>query len=432
MSAPGVRSRPSRAGPARVIFVVLLGFWVVSPFLLTGTTAQDGPAFLAAAHLVRDDPAAVYGTRYFDVTKATPEQRATFERWRTAYCTAEPTGSCDETGAGYLSPPSALLLYLPLTALPPAGAMLGARLVAAATLAAGMEVLWRLLRPGNDRQAQLVLVAAVAATPIVINIITLGQNTGILFLTACLGVTACTRDATRRTVVTGAGIALSILNKLVPAILLPLLVYQRRWRLLGAAVGWIVVLSLAMLAFPTSIWTDFLGSLGSYRENSVIFEFNRSFDASLHATVLPGFVGGGVIGLASLIVRFGALAAVWFVRVRRLDHDIQAAFLWLAFIVFNDFVWPHYFILLLPLAAFVARSRPASLWTLPAAAAATFALLVTWGNPGIGHALTLAALAGGLALPFLADPPPAAVGPTGSGRSHDPGTGTSSGDLATA
>ncbi len=454
-------ARPTRTakelGPLRIVFRLILGFWIFSPLLLTATASQDGPAFLAAARLAPNDPTAVFANRFGpnDRRIAPPEQVEKYRRWVDAYCGADPSGACEANHAGFLSPPPSLLVYLPLTLASGTLALLLVRVLSAVFLAAGMEVIWRVMTPRTERDERLLLFTAILATPIAINVVTLGQNTGVLFLSAALGVDGARRlsrraratavdrtgaprraDQTQAPASTQAGapgsaagaparaevqaqtqgqarlatvgravlLALAVMLKLFPALLFVPLAAQRRWRFIGWTLGVLVTWSLlTALVLPTTLWTELASALGSYRDEAMD-PYNRGFDAILHATVLPN-LQRGTITTASLLGRVATVIAMWFVRVRHLDDDVQWAFVWLAAILLSDFVWPHYFLLLLPMAAFIIRRRPDLDWLLPGAAAVTLVLLATWPVFGAGHVLALAAMLGGVVvLPFLATP----------------------------
>ena len=396
--------------PLRIVFLVLLAFWVVSPLLLLDAPAQDGPAFLAAARLVRTDPGAVFGAQIQD--PRTDAERTAVRRWTEEYCRADVAGTCEINHAGYLSPPAALPLYEPFTLLDPRAALFALRLVAALTMALGMELVWRIIAPTTDGERRILVVSTVLLTPIAINVVALGQNTGVLFVSAALGVTACTRGRPGRTLATAVALGASIVLKILPGGLLLILALQRRGRLIAAVTGVVLALVLVSLVHPISLWTDLLSSLAAYREGASSYSYNRSLDAIVRGTVAPSLGTGGAIAAGSLLLRLGALASIWFARVRHLDDDIQLAFGWVGFILLNDYVWPHYFVLLVPLAAFVARRRPSALWTLPVAAGATAVLLATWPFDVAGRLVALVAMAGGLALPFLAPRTADAPAPT--------------------
>ncbi len=99
--------------------------------------------------------------------------------------------------------------------------------------------------------ASALLLTPMAAVPIV-----LGQTSPYLFLLACLGVTR-TRPARQWSTV--ALWALTIVLKLFPAVLGLVLLWQRRFRLIGCALASVAALSLlSLVVAPVSIWSDFV------------------------------------------------------------------------------------------------------------------------------------------------------------------------------
>ncbi len=394
MAATPARERSGSIGPevrrVRVLHRLLLAFWILSPLALTAAPAQDGNAFLAAARLVHSDADAVFPRG----------DQARWDRWEVALCDADPTGECKTIQAGFLSPPPVLLLYEGPSALSPTASLLVIRLAGAIGLAFGMEALWSVLKPTTERTALLVMLTTLFATPIAINIITLGQNTWILFLSAAIGVQALRNP--RRELGGGALLAASIATKLFPALLLVVLALQRRFRLIAmTAVVVIVWFTLGTALLPRELWPNLLAALTDYRAGAVGFVYNRSFDSMLQSTVWPGLVTGRWT-MTTTGLRAVAIVVVWFARVRKLDPDVQWAFGWLAAVLLNDFVWPHYFVLVLPAVAFSARRRPALLPLLPLAALASALLLATWSSALFGGLFANAVLIFGVVgLPFL-------------------------------
>ncbi|MEO6628699.1 MAG: glycosyltransferase 87 family protein [Aquihabitans sp.] len=128
--------------------------------------------------------------------------------------------------------------------------------------------------PAFAATAKTVVVPTALITPTVINIVTLGQNTGILLLAVCLGGAAIRRNRFDGLVV-AAGVVYSaaIMLKVWPPLAVLVLLLRRRWH-----------------------------------------RFNRSVDETLHATIWPGLHSGFATTL-TLLARVGLLGALWAKRV---------------------------------------------------------------------------------------------------------------------
>jgi hypothetical protein len=85
------------------------------------------------------------------------------------------------------------------------------------------------------------------------------------------------------------------------------------------------------------------------------------------------------------------------------SDDLQWVFAWIVAIVLNDYVWPHYFLVLIPAATWLAAARHKLHWLLPVAAAISVVLVGTWDTPLPGNVATTAAMTAALfAVPLLA------------------------------
>lgn len=375
-------SRPGQAGAVRGLYrahLAVLAFWLASPFVIVHRDAQDGAAFVAAAQrLLADDPVSVFVARNpgppFD--EAPGADREAFGRFARTYCENLVERDCESTFASFLSPPPALLVYLPAAEAGGDTGMLLVRILAAAPTALAMELLWRALRPRTVPAARLLVVATTLTTPLAVNLVTLGQNTGVVFLAGVLGLRVV---SARTDVALGASLAAAVVMKLFPALVLVHLGIRRRWRVLaitGAVLGaWSLI---TWLTLPRSLWAGFAEVLGVYRHDAYVLTHNRSFDALLQSTVLPDLRVGAVAAAASLVVRLALVIGLWARYVRRGGERLQGAWWWLAALLLGDFLWPHYLLLLLPAAAAVALERPGALVTVPLAAGGGALALATW------------------------------------------------------
>jgi hypothetical protein len=163
-----------------------------------------------------------------------------------------------------------------------------------------------------------------------------------------------------------------------------------------------VFLAVGALVFPASLWSGFFDALGVYRADAIAHGFNRSFDAVLRAAVLPDLEAGPLTAL-SLALRVAGLGYVWARWVRRLGPDVEWTFVLLAAVVLNDYVWPHYFVLLIPHAAMLVRAGKAPMWLLPLAGGVGSLLVATWSRPVLSGVLCQVVAIGAVAvLPVLA------------------------------
>ena len=139
--------------PARAAFIALLVIWAASPILVNGLSSQDGPAFITAGKLVRQDPQSLYPEAVRgDSTEA-------WRNWNAVYCKADPSGNCLANHSGWLGPPSAALLYSPFSLWSPKVNLLLLRLLSVGPIIAAYALCWWLLDPRSVRE-QYYLVAA--------------------------------------------------------------------------------------------------------------------------------------------------------------------------------------------------------------------------------------------------------------------------------
>ena len=222
--------------PARAAFIALLVIWAASPILVNGLSSQDGPAFITAGKLVRQDPQSLYPEAVRgDSTEA-------WRNWNAVYCKADPSGNCLANHSGWLGPPSAALLYSPFSLWSPKVNLLLLRLLSVGPIIAAFALCWWLLDPRSVREQYYLVAATLCATPIVVNIVTLGQNTGLMVLAGILCVMVVgsrTRvdDLASRppeswsvAIVVGLSVMVATEVKMFPVVLLVPLALAKRYR----------------------------------------------------------------------------------------------------------------------------------------------------------------------------------------------------------
>lgn len=423
----GARSEPPRStgrperdpAPIRVATLVLIGLWLLIPFVVGSQASQDGPAFIAGAQLARHAPHELY-------PQGNDLERGSAERiWMTAYCAADPSGACHENHAGFLSPPSTALLYLPFTSFGPENALLLLRLCSALPITLAFLLAMRLADDGSSRRRGILFLSVLAATPIVTNTVVLGQNTGWVLLagTACVWLTfrAQHRRSPRGRVpvewsetVVGGLVAIAGLFKLFPFILLVPLVLHRRWRALVTTVAAVLTAnSAALLLMGVSPWRAFVREIAWYQGGVSDDSFNRSLAAIFGRLISPE-----AASFASVAVAIG-MVAVWIRRYRGRGPRPADMGYWLVLgLAVSAFVWPHYMLVVVPFFLAVVLEWDAAAWLLPIAMVLGTVAVLTWRPGGVNEVVgTITVMVLSIALPVIVSvrfqpaggPPP--VGP---------------------
>lgn len=392
---------PSTATPTRPIFLVILGLWLVLPFVVMGNLAQDALPYVVAGRLVGPDPGQIYATEARDLYDLKPAFASTS-------CELAPAGTdCANLTVAFVSAPPALLFAVGLGWAGPTLGILLARLLASAALAGGMLVLWNRLSGRHPDAPAFLVATALLLTPFAMVPIALGQTSPYLFLAACLGVTRTGRPL--RAGLTAGLVVGCVLLKVFPAAALVVLVYQRRWRLLGWIAAWGVgLVALAALLLPLDLWRDFLTTSRLMAGYSLVNPYNGSVDGILHGWSTSLATGAG--GAVSLALRAVAVVAVFAWRVRHADDDTQWGFAWLASLLFVPLVWWHYLWLAVAAVGLALAGRSQLdrrlLWVLPALAAIAIPISIPNGSgSAVPWAQLLFLLAAVVAVPLLVDRP---------------------------
>jgi hypothetical protein len=354
---PGAASAPVRRvgtllehpHPLRKWFVAILAVWVALTFLLWGRLAQDAIPYQVAADLVHAHPSQVYASRSGDLY----DLQAPFAR---KWCQLAPSGThCDQVAVAFVSAPPSLPFAVLLGAPGAKAGVALARLLASLSLVVGMGILWNRLADRSPEAPTYLVVSALLLTPMASVPIVLGQTSPYLFLLACLGVQRTVRPA-RRWAVAGLW-ALTIALKLFPAVLGLVLLWQRRFRLIGCALISVVALSvLSLVVAPVSIWSDFVRASVDVTKHSIGNPYSGSLDNLSHSIWAP-LTENHLLSLASLGVRATIGVWLWWWGVRDADDDVQWATAWLLVLLVVPLVWWHYLWVAVAALGFVLADR---------------------------------------------------------------------------
>ena len=226
----------------------------------------------------------------------------------------------------------------------------------------------------RPRFAMTVLFCAVALSQPVTDSLRLGQSTPLLLL----GMVAFTYgEVTDRPVLTGAGLALAILDKLFPVALLVWLVWRGRYRAAGATLLFIAV--LVVVTLPVTGWqmyANFFAALRTYQNQPNAGPVNLSLYHAvivvMAAIVRPGQPEpvSGIIQMASLLIcvatfgvfllnqgvpplinRFRPARRIvkWLRRQEARDEGMFFGSSWAicSMLILEPIVWVYYYLLLL-------------------------------------------------------------------------------------
>jgi hypothetical protein len=177
-----------------------------------------------------------------------------------------------------------------------------------------------------------------------------------------IGLIAMTR---RQTIVSALGWASSVLVKLVPLILAPLIFFKLKWpqRLLFAGVS-LVCLLLSFLVFnPLDLAASFSDGMGIYYG---IFEFNASIYYLLRGLLTPIFGYNPIGVLAPALAVFTMLSIVLLAYFKRKAPLFELALVtYLIYLLTSAIVHPWYLLPVVFLAAFAER-RYILIWSFAA------------------------------------------------------------------
>lgn len=333
-------------------------------------------------------------------------------------------------------PPTALVLFEPLTLLAPGAAFWTWQAINLASLALA---LFLLLGPGSGlKPAPALTLAALALLyPPVMSHFWFAQSKLPLLL-VLVAMMRCLRGGTEAAA--GLLLAAAGLLRIYPFALAGYLAAERRWRALGyAALGTLsgAALTVALAGFTNSV--DFVHGLGylahprwaAMNADTSTYAFIarrlRAFGANHDAALLAGALACAVdLGVLALSVRAS------FARRAGEDRELRVFALWVASaVILEPISWDHDLVVMLIPFALLARAAARGEASARAVSTAAVSYVLIWfwryfgatyDSPGagafataIGECATLAMLAAWLAAYFLATdapaPPPNPAGP---------------------
>ena len=271
----------------------------------------------------------------------------------------------------YRYPPLTAQLVLPLSLLSP---QLAGALWLALTAAAFIASAW-LLGASSDRPESTALACGLLLM-FVPPLATLhaGQVNGFLLLALCLALYGMSR---RREALTGIGLALGFLLKLIPVALIFYLPWRRMWRAAAVAVVLaLILLMTAPLVLGPGVLRSYANSFLSTGQPGVIFQTgaNQSLNG-FWGRLLDGRADNRTvyaIYLASaILVVLGTVAVCWPWGRRARGHKYEFAVIVCALQLITPYTWYHQLVLLLIplfiLASAIIDGDAPSRWTIPLA-----------------------------------------------------------------
>lgn len=250
----------------------------------------------------------------------------------------------------FLSPPPAAWLALPLRSLPYDVARILWRLALVAPVVWTLGLLTREVERRRPQAAPGGSFLWLAALPLLVYAVILGQPS-VLFLPVVAAMVLPPRPWIQG--VAGLALALLVLTKATPLLVLPAAWWMGR-RLLAGVCGGVLALVLvpSLLWIPPDAWSAFLSSSQRLAASAVTECYNASLEGFLARWVLgstgdvwldPGPWSRALANLGRLSLLALAAHAAWRHPPRR------PAALWVGFLALTPLLWHHYFLIFLPL-----------------------------------------------------------------------------------
>jgi hypothetical protein len=346
--------------PERVqlLFVALIASWLLLPFLQVGVLAEDAIPFITSVRVQAADASALYGTAEREVPQPV----------RDAGCPLTPPGTnCDTHVFPFLGPPQIMPVMKVVNLFGDTGSVLVMRLLSAASFSGALWVLWRSVTRRRADAAVPLLLTAVLLTPFVYTSVAFGQNTPLMLLSACLGMSQT--DRTARAAGTAAVWVITFLFKLFPLPLLLLAVLRRRWKFLAFSALFLAVATVAAVPLaPPGAYEAFFATSRGITADRVASPWNVSLDAFVHQ-LDASWRGAGAAFYAFVALRVAIVGSLAWWKLRDADEDLQWAYAWLALLALHPQIWWHYFVLIIPPIALSLRDRTGGIWYLVPGAA---------------------------------------------------------------
>jgi hypothetical protein len=274
---------------------------------------------------------------------------------------------------------------------------------------AGMLVLWKRLAPLSPRAPTYLAVTAALLTLYAVDPVALGQNTPFLFLAVCLGLEGT--DRWSRAWPVAATWVVTIVFKLLPVLVAPVLLLHRRWKVIAcslAVFGGLTALA-AVLSGP-DIFTRYLEIASSVSAERTSNDVNGSFDVLLDR-VAPALSSLDGWSVAAVVFRVALLAGLIWLLLRMKDGDTQWGFAFLMVLALSPLVlWGcHWACIGAVGVALASRPRPDRVMVLlPVVAAVTVPLNLVLYNDMNPVGMQFAFLAFSMAIVVWIDRQPAA------------------------
>ena len=270
----------------------------------------------------------------------------------------------------YLYPPLFAVLFAPLTLLPYEAAYLVWVALGAALLFASVWMLIRqddaarqdrLRSPGFLLPAAALVLMACSFYP-VSRTVAVGQSSLLMLALMTGAFVALSRDGTAspegsrcRDILGATALACGILLKLTPALLLPWLVFRRRWRALAwCGVALAVLLGISVATAGLESHQVYFGRMISKLSGGTAFYPNQSISGMLARAaggemrladlVDPASPQVLIARLAALVLMVGGLLLIW---RRRLDDTHAFSLLVLITLAISPISWEHHYVLAL-------------------------------------------------------------------------------------
>lgn len=342
---------------ALLVFAAVAGAYNLGQALFGPRLGQDFTAYYVAGRLIRvGDAEDMYGSQ------------EEFQRQADRFGVTGPEAEGDRDGEvgghdsvePFLYPPVAAVLLLPASLLPLGAAKVGFVLVNLVAQALAIAILFWDRAPPRRR---VLVIGGWAALAVLFPFfwgLYLGQANSLVFLACALAL-----HRLRRGDELGGGVwlALAVLLKVFPAVLLVLLLLRRQYRAVASAVGTMAVLSVLALPFVgvgtyTKFVTDVLPEITSRVEP---FVRNQGISGTLNRLLTDNPYVDPVLDAEGLVRPLGVLlalavvaVAVWATRRRPVapgpgPRDLELEWgLWLtAAVLASTISWEHYAVFLL-------------------------------------------------------------------------------------
>lgn len=315
------------------LFGALLLSWVLVGMLAPISYAKDAIPFGVAGSLLRDSPRDIYNQQGETLHDLNAE-------FAVRSCKLIETKSrCADTAVAFISPPAILPILGLLDLLGGPTMVVRVMMISSASLLAlAMLLLWYRMESAGPRTRVMLVLIIILLTPFAIRIITIGQTTPFLVLSATLCFGQKDPRLRRFSELAMAG---AIATKALPLVLLGLPASKGKSseviRVLIALVG---LTLCAVFLGGKELLSEFVGGSLVASSSSATNPFNNSIDAALHSSfgTLASSVSLTLVSWLMRIIAFGWL----FTLLRR--HEVEDGWLimWAGFVVLVPLSWWYY------------------------------------------------------------------------------------------